>query len=84
MQNKNTYEGIVTESYFDEKVGCNVTVILDTSGRLSDKRKIINQKAKEKGFMDIDHYEGFLYANSLFNEMRNGYDVDILKMHNKE
>lgn len=80
--NNEKYFGCKTETYFDESVGCNVTVILDTSGRLSQSRQEANRKAKMKGFQDIDHFEGFLYANGLFNEMRGGYDTDILNIHN--
>lgn len=82
MTDSNKYEGCEIEVYFDETVGCNVTVIKDTSDRLSPKRREADRKAKSKGFEDIDHFEGFLYANGLFNEMRGGYDVDVLNMHN--
>ncbi|BDU12061.1 hypothetical protein [Escherichia phage phiWec190] len=77
----NKYEGCEIEVYFDETVGCNVTVILDTSKRLSPKRQEADRKAKAKGFHDINHFEGFLYANGLFNEMKFGYDVDVLGIH---
>lgn len=77
----NKYEGCEIEVYFDEIVGCNVTVILDTSKRLSPKRQEADRKAKAKGFHDINHFEGFLYANGLFNEMKFGYDVDVLGIH---
>ena len=76
----NKYEGCEIEVYFDETVGCNVTVILDTSKRLSPKRQEADRRAKAKGFDDITHFEGFLYANGLFNEMKFGYDVDVLKL----
>jgi hypothetical protein len=77
----NKYEGCQIEVYFDETVGCNVTVILDTSKRLSPKRQEADRRAKAKGFHDINHFEGFLYANGLFNEMKFGYDVDVLGIH---
>ena len=77
----NKYEGCEIEVYFDETVGCNVTVILDTSKRLSPKRQEADRRAKAKGFHDINHFEGFLYANGLFNEMKLGYDVDVLGIH---
>lgn len=77
----NKYEGCEIEVYFDETVGCNVTVILDTSKRLSPKRQEADRRAKAKGFHDINHFEGFLYANGLFNEMKFGYDVDVLGIH---
>lgn len=82
MTNSNKYEGCDVEVYFDEEIGCNVTVIKDTSHRLSPKRREADRVAKAKGFQDILHYEGFLYTNGLFNEMRSGYDVDVLNMHN--
>lgn len=82
MTEDNKYAGCDIEVYYDEKMGCNVTVIKDTSNRLSPKRREADRKAKEKGFQDIDHFEGFLYANGLFNEMRGGYDVDVLNVHN--
>lgn len=82
MTENNKYAGCDIEVYYDEEVGCNITVIKDTSQRLSPKRQEANRKAKEKGFQDIDHFEGFLYANGLFNELRGGYDVDVLNIHN--
>ena len=82
MTDSNKYQGCEVEVYYDETVGCNVTVIKDTSDRLSPKRREADRKAKAKGFEDINHFEGFLYANGLFNEMRGGYDVDVLNMHN--
>ena len=82
MTDSNKYQGCEIEVYYDETVGCNVTVIKDTSDRLSPKRREADRKAKAKGFEDINHFEGFLYANGLFNEMRGGYDVDVLNMHN--
>lgn len=82
MTESNKYQGCEIEVYFDEAIGCNVTVIKDTSEQLSPKRREADRKAKAKGFQDINHYEGFLYANGLFNEMRGGYDVDVLNMHN--
>lgn len=82
MTESNKYEVCEIEVYFDETLGCNVTVILDTSKRLSPKRQEADRKAKAKGFEGIDHFEGFLYANGLYNEMRGGYDVDVLNMHN--
>lgn len=82
MSKTNKYEGCEIEVYYDPVVGCNVTVIKDTSKRLSPQRQEADRKAKEKGFEDINHFEGFLYANGLFNEMRGGYDVDVLNMHN--
>lgn len=82
MTESNKYEGCEIEVYFDETLGCNVTVILDTSKRLSPKRQEADRKARAKGFEGIDHFEGFLYANGLYNEMRGGYDVDVLNMHN--
>ncbi len=82
MTESNKYQGCEIEVYFDETIGCNVTVIKDTSHQLSPKRREADRKAKEKGFEDITHYEGFLYANGLYNEMHGGYDVDVLNMHN--
>lgn len=76
------YKGCVTETYYDAKLGCNVTVILDTAGRLSPDRQKANQRAKDKGFQDITHFEGYLYANGLFNDQRSGWDVDVLNVHN--
>lgn len=75
--NKDPYAGCVTETYFDDTLQCNVTVILDTSERLSPSRKAANQKAKERGFQDITHFEGFLYANSLYADLKPGSDVEL-------
>lgn len=82
MTDSNKYEGCEIEVYFDEKVGCNVTVIKDTSKRLSPDRQRADKKAKDKGFIDITHFEGYMYANGLFNDLRGGYDVDVLNIHN--
>lgn len=81
MSDNTQYNGCDVEVYFDETIGCNVTLIKDTTGRLSPKRREADRKAKEKGFMDIDHFEGFIYANGLFNDMKTGYDVDVLNIH---
>lgn len=48
--------------------------------KIIPKRQEADRKAKAKGFEGIDHFEGFLYANGLYNEMRGGYDVDVLNM----
>lgn len=82
MSQKDKYEGCEVEVYFDETVGCNVTVIKDTSKRLTPERQKANEKAKQKGFIDIEHFEGYLYANGLFNDLRGGFDVDVLNIHN--
>ena len=81
MVGKNRIFLCETEVYFDEKIGCNVTLIKDTEGSMSSLRKKSNQWAKSMGFQDINHYEGFLYANGLFNEMREGFEVDVLHVH---
>jgi len=74
---KDKFAGCVTETYFDKDMNCDVTVILDTSERLSPSRKLANAKAKERGFQDIDHFEGFLYANSLYTDLKPGSDVEL-------
>lgn len=75
------YKGCITETYYDEKLKCNVTVILDTTGKLSSDRQEADQRAKDKGFHDITHFEGYLYANGLFNDQRSGWDVDVLNVY---
>lgn len=77
----NKFEGCDIEVYFDPVAGCNVTLIKDATGRLSPSRKEADKKAKAKGFTDIHHLEGFMYANGLFNDMKNGYDADVLNIH---
>lgn len=81
MSSNNLYEGCITETYFDEKLQCDVTLILDCTARLSDRKRKANERAVEKGFQDLTHFEGYLYANGLFNDMRDGYDVDVLNIH---
>lgn len=75
------YKGCITETYYDEEMKCEVTVILDTSGSLSPHRRHADEYAKSRGFHDIIHFEGYLYANGLFNDQRSGYDVDVLNLH---
>lgn len=75
------YQGCVTETYYDDKLKCNVTVILDTTGRLSERKRKANERAVEKGFQDLTHFEGYLYANGLYNDQRSGFDVDVLNLH---
>lgn len=48
MTESNKYEGCEIEVYFDETLGCNVTVILDTSKRLSPKDKKQTAKQRQK------------------------------------
>lgn len=69
------------EVYFDEKVGCNVTLIKDSHNMLSPKRQIANLRAKYLGFDDIDHLEGYLYFNRLFSEQYSGYENEIEGLH---
>ena len=83
IKNKNNILDLcTTETYFDEKIGHNVTLIIDTEGSMSQSRQHANQRAKYLGYEDIYHLEGYQYFNRLENVNYVGYEVDILNLMN--
>ena len=78
---KDIYKGCDIEVYFDEAIGCNVTLIKSMEGRFSPTRLSSHKEAQAFGFEDVFHFEGYLYFNRLDNEQYTGFDVDVMHIH---